>query len=172
MIPKRRSIQFRATADTTHAYGASTAAYTSADVTPPPRPQPSQAYDSSEPRQASPRKNEKLRQDFIAEARRAKMRLAAAAEDEIVITSPADSGAFSMSSVGGGSWGSRKPADPSAGKRAESIGSDRTFATPRRARSCRPFSVERALVHAWHRLAQTDRSIRSDGLVSQAGRCE
>jgi localization factor PodJL len=109
-------------ADTTHAYGASTAAYTSADLTPPPRPQPSQAYDSNEPRPAPARKNEKLRQDFIAEARRAKMRLAAAAEDEIVITSPADSGAFSMSSAeaGRGAHGSRPIRPPASTSCSES----------------------------------------------------
>jgi localization factor PodJL len=43
-------------------------------------------------------KNEKLRQDFIAEARRAKMRLSSAADDDIVVTSPIHSDTFSMSS--------------------------------------------------------------------------
>ncbi|HEY8193867.1 MAG TPA: sel1 repeat family protein [Hyphomicrobium sp.] len=106
--------------DTTHGYGASMGAYTPADVTPTPRPQPVQAYESSEPRQSSPRNNEKLRQDFIAEARRAKMRLAAAAEDEIIITSPAESGAFSMSSseVGRGAHGSRPIRPPASTPKA------------------------------------------------------
>lgn len=44
------------------------------------------------------RKNEKLRQDFIAEARRAKMRLSSTADDDIVVTSPMHSDTFSMSS--------------------------------------------------------------------------
>jgi len=44
------------------------------------------------------RKNEKLRQDFIAEARRAKMRLSSAGDDDIVVTSPMHSDTFSMSS--------------------------------------------------------------------------
>jgi localization factor PodJL len=107
-------------ADTTHAYGASIGAYTPADVTPTQRPQSAQVYENSEPRQAAPRKNEKLRQDFVAEARRAKMRLAAAAEDEIVITSPAESGAFSMSSseMGRGVHGSRPIRPPASAPKA------------------------------------------------------
>ncbi|CEJ86915.1 Sel1 domain protein repeat-containing protein [Hyphomicrobium sp. GJ21] len=44
------------------------------------------------------RKNEKLRQDFIAEARRAKMRLSSAGDDDIVVTSAMHSDTFTMSS--------------------------------------------------------------------------
>jgi localization factor PodJL len=76
-----------------------------------------EAEDPSEAYQPNQRSNEKLRQDFIAEARRAKMRLAAAAEDEIVITSPSETGAFSMSSSDAvrGPHGS-KPIRPAAGR--------------------------------------------------------
>ncbi len=80
-----------------------------------------QSYDverPSEAKQPSQRSNEQLRQDYVAEARRAKMRLeAAAAEDEIVVTSPSESGAFSMSSSDAvrGPHGS-KPIRPAAGR--------------------------------------------------------
>jgi localization factor PodJL len=59
--------------------------------------------------------SEKLRQDFIAQARRAKMRLSAAVDDEIVITSPSESDGFSMSSseAARGSEGGR-PIRPAA----------------------------------------------------------
>lgn len=72
----------------------------------------------SEASQPGQRSNEQLRQDYIAEARRAKMRLAAAAaEDDIVITSPSETGAFSMSSSDAvrGPYGS-KPIRPAAGR--------------------------------------------------------
>lgn len=72
----------------------------------------------SEVKQPSQRSNEQLRQDYVAEARRAKMRLeAAAAEDEIVVTPPSETGAFSMSSSDAvrGPHGS-KPIRPAAGR--------------------------------------------------------
>jgi len=61
------------------------------------------------------RKNEKLRQDFIAEARRAKMRLSSASDDEIVVTSQPHSDTFTMSSSDSvrGSQGGR-PIRPTA----------------------------------------------------------
>ena len=46
------------------------------------------AFNSAEQHDFAQRKNEKLRQDFVAEARRAKMRLAATEPDEIIIESP------------------------------------------------------------------------------------
>jgi localization factor PodJL len=73
---------------------------------PPPPPEvlsaesapPAYSFDREELVETVTRKNEKLRQDFIAEARRAKMRLSSASDDEIVVTSPPDSGSFTMSS--------------------------------------------------------------------------
>ncbi|WP_041320741.1 tetratricopeptide repeat protein [Hyphomicrobium denitrificans] len=75
-------------------------------------PEPAQSanpYERESPIEMESRKNERLRQDFIAEARRAKMRLSSAADDEIVITSPPHSGFFTMSSPDAvrGSHGSR-----------------------------------------------------------------
>jgi localization factor PodJL len=72
----------------------------------------------SEASQPTQRNNEQLRQDYIAEARRAKMRLeAAAAEDDIVVTPPSETGVFSMSSSDAvrGPYGS-KPIRPAAGR--------------------------------------------------------
>lgn len=89
------------------------------DVEAPPteRHRPESSYVSAEVRKPVQRNSEKIRQDFIAEARRAKMRLATAAEDEIVITSPSESGGFSMSSADAvrGSQGGR-PIRPAAGR--------------------------------------------------------
>jgi localization factor PodJL len=75
-------------------------------------PEPGQAanpYERDTAPEMASRKNEKLRQDFIAEARRAKMRLSSAADDEIVVTSPPHSGSFTISSPDAvrGSHGSR-----------------------------------------------------------------
>lgn len=73
---------------------------------PPPPPEvlsaesapPAYSFEREELVETVTRKNERLRQDFIAEARRAKMRLSSASDDEIVVTSPSDSGSFTMSS--------------------------------------------------------------------------
>ena len=54
----------------------------------PHRPEAPVAFNSGEQHDFGYRKNEKLRQDFVAEARRAKMRLAAIEPDEIIIKSP------------------------------------------------------------------------------------
>jgi len=86
-------------------------------------PQPAQSYDLREAREAAQSKTEKLRQDFIAEARRAKMRLANAADDEIVITSPAETGSFTMASPEAGRKPhAGRPIRPAPGRRAKASG--------------------------------------------------
>lgn len=87
------------------------------EVIPGERSQPAYSFDREEPVETVTRKNEKLRQDFIAEARRAKMRLSSASDDEIVVTSPPDSGSFTMSSSDAtrGPHGS-KPIRPAAAR--------------------------------------------------------
>jgi localization factor PodJL len=87
------------------------------EVLPAERSQPAYAFEREEIVETVSRKNEKLRQDFIDEARRAKMRLSSASDDEIVVTSPPDSGSFTMSSSDAvrGRHGS-KPIRPAAAR--------------------------------------------------------
>lgn len=85
--------------------------------------QSAQPYDVREAREAAQDKTEKLRQDFIAEARRAKMRLASAADDEIVITSPSETGSFTIGSPEAGRKPhTGRPIRPAAGRRAKASG--------------------------------------------------
>src|SRR5690606_12326898 len=82
------------------------------------RVNPSYSFDREPPIEAASRRTEKSRQDFIIEARRAKVRLSSAAsDDEIVVTSPRDSGSFTMSSpeAARGPHGS-KPIRPPTGR--------------------------------------------------------
>lgn len=82
-----------------------------------------QPYDDREPTETAQTRTDRLRQDFIAEARRAKMRLASAAEDEIVITSPSDTGSFTMASPEAGRGPhTGRPIRPSAGRRTKASG--------------------------------------------------
>lgn len=87
------------------------------EVLPPERSQPAYSLEREEIVETVTRKNEKLRQDFIDEARRAKMRLSSASDDEIIVTSPPDSGSFTMSSSDAvrGRHGS-KPIRPAAAR--------------------------------------------------------
>ena len=73
---------------TTAALDAAVAAVASVQPMTPHRPEAPVAFNSGEQHDFGYRKNEKLRQDFAAEARRAKMRLAAVEPDEIIIESP------------------------------------------------------------------------------------
>jgi localization factor PodJL len=77
---------------------------------------PAPVYDADEPINSALSKNEKLRQDFIAEARRAKIRLTSTADDEIVISSPAEGGAFAMSSPDARRPHGSRPIRPAAGR--------------------------------------------------------
>jgi localization factor PodJL len=70
------------------AIDAAVAAVASAKSGRPHRPEAPIDFSSAEQHDFAQRKNEKLRQDFVAEARRAKMRLAATEPDEIIIESP------------------------------------------------------------------------------------
>ena len=74
---------------TTAALDAAVAAVASVQPMTPHRPEAPVAFNSGEQHEFGYRKNDKLRQDFAAEARRAKMRLAAVEPDEIIIKSAA-----------------------------------------------------------------------------------
>jgi localization factor PodJL len=97
--------------------GASVSAHVP-EMIPAERAQPSPSIESDNAAEAELSKNEKLRQDFIAEARRAKMRLSSASDDDIVISSPSDSGAFMMSSPSDATRGHQgsKPIRPAASR--------------------------------------------------------
>jgi localization factor PodJL len=95
--------------------------FASAEVVVARRNQQVRSQDDDPSPEAISSKHQKLRQDFIAEAKRAKMRLAAS-EDEIIITSPA-SGTFTASSsaetgVGPYALGSRRIKPPAASAKA------------------------------------------------------
>jgi len=92
------------------------------EIVPPERTNASASFPREDSAEGEVRSNEKLRQDFIAEARRAKKRLASSSEDDLAVTPPPESGPFTMSSSPDASRGPMggKPIRPTAARQMSS----------------------------------------------------